>query len=380
MFNFENPIPLSLYIHIPWCIRKCPYCDFNSHVSNEIPEQSYVQALIDDLDQDLAKVWGRPLQSIFIGGGTPSLFSADSLDKLLTAIKMRFTCHPEIETTLEANPGTAEAERFAAYKSIGINRLSLGIQSFNDEHLTKLGRIHDSEQALAAIAMAKAAGYSNFNLDLMHGLPQQTPAQAQQDLSIALAQAPLHLSWYQLTLEPNTVFYKHPPLLPGDDALWTIQEQGQAHINRHGLTQYEVSAYCSTGNHCRHNVNYWQFGDYIGIGAGAHGKLTDVANGRIERTQKYKQPQSYLTHANKTAQTRVLSAADARFEFMLNALRLNEAVTFELFEQRTGLQRSVLDAAMSKLAERDLLDYNQTGISPTPLGQRFLNDLIAAFM
>ena len=283
--GFQLP-PLALYVHIPWCIRKCPYCDFNSHTATpELPEQAYVEAVLADLDLDLLHVHGRQLTSIFFGGGTPSLFSASALQALLAGIEQRIAFSANIEITLEANPGTFEQEKFAAYRALGINRLSIGIQSFQDSKLEALGRVHSGAEAIAAVSMARQAGFTNFNLDLMHGLPDQSPAQALADLQTAIDLAPSHLSWYQLTMEPNTVFWSKPPVLPEDDVLWDIQEAGQKLLAQHGFVQYEVSAYARAGAAAQHNLNYWSFGDFIGIGAGAHGKVS-VPQGRIQRTWK----------------------------------------------------------------------------------------------
>ncbi|MFZ2320426.1 MAG: radical SAM family heme chaperone HemW, partial [Pseudomonas sp.] len=286
--------PLALYIHIPWCVRKCPYCDFNSHAAGPtLPEQEYVDALLADLDADLGRVHGRQLSSIFFGGGTPSLFSAAALGRLLAGVEQRIGFAADIEITLEANPGTFEQAKFQAYRQLGINRLSIGVQSFQADKLKALGRIHDGDEAIRAADMARAAGFDNFNLDLMHGLPDQSIEDALSDLRIAIAQQPTHLSWYQLTMEPNTVFWSQPPTLPEDDTLWDIQEAGQQLLAEHGYLQYEVSAYARAGRQAQHNLNYWSFGDFIGIGAGAHGKLSSPS-GQIVRTWKTRLPKDYL--------------------------------------------------------------------------------------
>ena len=296
--------PLSLYIHVPWCIRKCPYCDFNSHAATPVlPEDEYIDALLADLTQDLDWVQNRPIQSIFIGGGTPSLLSVRAYEKLFRGLKQHLDFAADIEITLEANPGTFEAEKFSGYFALGINRLSIGIQSFNSTFLHKLGRVHDGEQALRAVQIAKDAGFTSFNLDLMHGLPGQTVDDALADLKQALAFAPPHLSWYQLTIEPNTEFYKRPPVLPIDDALWDIQEAGLELLAQHGYEHYEISAHAKAGFAAKHNINYWQFGDYLGIGAGAHGKITFPESGEIIRSQKTRMPSDYLD-MNKLAKRR----------------------------------------------------------------------------
>ena len=319
--------PLSAYVHIPWCVRKCPYCDFNSHTSDDaLPEKAYVEALIADLEQELPAVRGRPLQSIFFGGGTPSLFSAQSIGRILEAMAARVPMATDIEITLEANPGTFEQARFAEYRQAGVSRLSIGVQSFNSVHLERLGRIHDGDEALRALKMARNAGFDNINLDLMHGLPGQTVEEALADLQQALALEPEHLSWYQLTLEPNTVFYSRPPQLPEDDVLWDIQEEGQAVLRSGGFEQYEVSAYARNGRYSRHNLNYWQYGDFIGIGAGAHGKLSS-SEGGIQRYWKTRLPRDYLAaQGSFRAGERRLDTGEIPFDFMMNALRLTQGV------------------------------------------------------
>ena len=382
MFHFSALPPLSLYIHFPWCVRKCPYCDFNSHaLRGEIPEAQYIDALLTDLEQDLPRIWGRPVRSIFLGGGTPSLFSPEAIERLLAGIRARVVLLPEAEVTLEANPGTVETDRFRGYRDAGVNRLSIGIQSFDPEQLQKLGRIHGRGEALAAAQAARAAGFDNFNLDLMFGLPRQTPDEALADLRTALALQPTHLSLYQLTLEPNTLFHAQPPELPDDDAIAGMQEALQTELAVAGFAQYEVSAYARAGRRCRHNLNYWQFGDYLGIGAGAHAKITDAAG--ITRLWKVKQPREFL----ETAGTRNVlggeqrsSEGDAAFEFMLNALRLTEGVPVSLFSERAGLDPDCLQKALAQAMARGLLEPGVGHIRPTPLGQRFLNELVALFL
>lgn len=378
--RFELP-PLSLYIHIPWCVRKCPYCDFNSHAAGpNLPEEAYVDALLADLDSDLQHAHGRPLTSIFFGGGTPSLFSAKALGRLLEGVERRIPFASDIEITLEANPGTFEQEKFAAYRRLGINRLSIGVQSFQAEKLKALGRIHDGDEAIRAADMARAAGFDNFNLDLMHGLPDQSLDDALGDLRIAIAQAPTHLSWYQLTVEPNTVFWNQPPFLPEDDTLWDIQEAGQALLAEHGYGQYEVSAYAQPGRAARHNLNYWTFGDFIGIGAGAHGKLS-TPDGRISRTWKTRLPKDYLDPAKHySAGERLLSADELPFEFLMNVLRLSDGCSAELFSQRTGLPLQQLAAAREQAERRGLLQEDPARLTATREGQLFLNDLLQYFL
>lgn len=373
--------PLALYIHIPWCVRKCPYCDFNSHAASPVlPEEEYVDALLADLDQDLAAVYGRPLSSIFFGGGTPSLFSAAALGRLLAGVEQRIPFTADIEITLEANPGTFEQDKFVAYRKLGINRLSIGIQSFQPQKLEALGRIHTGDEALRAAEMARRAGFDNFNLDLMHGLPDQSLEEALDDLRQAIALAPTHLSWYQLTLEPNTVFWNQPPELPEDDILWDIQEAGQALLAEHGFSQYEVSAYARSGKAARHNLNYWSFGDFIGIGAGAHGKLSHP-DGRIVRTWKTRLPKDYLNPGKQfKAGEKTLTADELPFEFLMNALRLTQGVDAELFAQRTGLPLQTLAAARAEAEQKGLLQVEPTRLVATARGQLFLNDLLQYFL
>ncbi len=378
MQKFTVPIPLSLYIHLPWCVRKCPYCDFNSHaVRGNIPEDLYVETLIRDLDENLPRVWGRSLISIFFGGGTPSLFSPAAIEKILSAVHSRLRFGPDAEVTLEANPGTIDEARFKGFRQAGVNRLSIGIQSLQDEKLKALGRIHNRDYALRAITAAKNAGFENFNLDFMHGLPNQSVNDALQDLTDAFRFNPPHLSWYQLTIEPNTFFHHQPPRLPADDLLWEIQEQGKAKIFANGLQQYEVSAYSQADRECAHNKNYWEFGDYLGIGAGAHSKITDFEKNAIIRHVQVKNPKDYLDPEKKltASQTRV-TEDDVVFEFMLNALRLTHGVPVNLFTERTGLSVTSLEPMLTEAKKKGLLIDSPTLLKPTELGQRFLNDLI----
>ena len=362
-------------------MRKCPYCDFNSHAAGPtLPEQEYVDALLADLDADLSHVHGRQLSSIFFGGGTPSLFSAVALGRLLAGVEQRIEFAADIEITLEANPGTFEQAKFQAYRQLGINRLSIGVQSFQADKLKALGRIHDGDEAIRAADMARAAGFDNFNLDLMHGLPDQSIEDALSDLRIAIAQQPTHLSWYQLTMEPNTVFWSQPPTLPEDDTLWDIQEAGQQLLAEHGYLQYEVSAYARAGHQARHNLNYWSFGDFIGIGAGAHGKLSSPS-GQIVRTWKTRLPKDYLDPDKAfLAGERVLTSEELPFEFLMNVLRLNDGCSSALFTQRTGLPLSVLSAARAEAEARGLLLSDPQRLTASREGQLFLNDLLQYFL
>ena len=372
--------PLSLYIHLPWCERKCPYCDFNSHEAAVVPEAEYVTALIRDLQSDLALVQGRTIETLFIGGGTPSLFSAGALARLLAGIGSLLPLSPALEATMEANPGSAEADKFAAFREAGINRLSLGIQSFDDACLRALGRVHNSDQAHAAIEFTRAAGFASFNIDLMHGLPGQSSDAAEADLRAALACRPPHLSWYQLTIEPNTVFHKRPPTLPLEDELADIQQRGESLLATAGYEQYEVSAYSQAGFSCRHNLNYWSFGDYLGIGAGAHGKVS-FPDGRIQRYAKKRQPTEYLAASEQgfTASNHVLAETDVIGEFMLNALRLNDGFNLALFEANTGLDAGRLSEQVLQFKEQGLLLVEDDRIRASELGRRFLDTIVAGF-
>ena len=374
--------PLSLYVHVPWCVRKCPYCDFNSHQKNgELPEAAYVEALIADVEADLPGVQGRALQSIFIGGGTPSLFSAQAYDRLFQALQRRIAFAHDIEITLEANPGTAERARFADYRRAGINRLSIGIQSFDPLQLQQLGRIHDDADAHKAIDFARAAGFDNFNLDLMYGLQGQTPAAALQDLRTALEHAPTHLSWYQLTIEPNTEFFKRPPPLPEEDTLIDIQDAGLALLGAHGFERYEISAFAQPGRQARHNLNYWRFGDYLGIGAGAHGKLSWPARDEILRTRKKRQPAHYLQSPGEAlAESLPIAVEERGIEYLLNVLRLRDGFTPAQFEAATGLGFEPLAKRVSSLQRRDLLQQDHDVIRPTAKGLQFLNTVLQEFL
>ena len=373
--------PLSLYVHVPWCVRKCPYCDFNSHASpGSLPEADYVAALLHDLDEDLGWVADRPVRSMFVGGGTPSLFSPAAYRSLMTGLQSRLAFAPDAEITLEANPGTIEHGHFEGYRDAGFNRISLGIQSFDTAQLKTLGRIHGRDEACKAIRAVRAAGFDNFNLDLMHGLPGQTLETALEDLQQAIDFAPPHLSWYQLTIEPNTAFYRQPPVLPEDDTLWAIQEAGQGLLAAKGLQQYEVSAY-SAGRPSRHNLNYWEFGDYLGIGAGAHAKVT-TAEG-VFRYRKTRLPKDYLDAA-PAGRARMgpdrIPENEMLFEFLMNALRLRNGVTSSLFTERTGLPGSLVGTRIDDLQQRGLLAAREDRWMCTPTGYNYLNDLLAEFL
>lgn len=377
----KNTTPLSLYVHLPWCIKKCPYCDFNSHVAKAgIPEQAYIHRLIEDLEAELELTENRKLLSIFFGGGTPSLFSPEAFEQLLSKIQALNLIDENTEITLEANPGTVDANHFKAYREIGINRLSIGIQSFHDQQLKRLGRIHGSKEAFKAIEIAKHSGFENFNLDIMFALPEQSIEEALKDLETAIDCQPTHLSWYQLTLEPNTVFYKHPPQLPDDETAWDMFEAGQQLLATAGFAQYEVSAYAQKNSQCAHNLNYWQFGDYIGIGAGAHGKITRKTHADIIRRQKYKLPQAYLSKPFGDGQQIHLSDEDKCFEFMLNALRLSANISFDLFTERTGLPLTRLIPHLDEAVKKGFITYSSSELSITPTGRRYLNNLIEIFL
>jgi putative oxygen-independent coproporphyrinogen III oxidase len=375
--------PLALYVHLPWCVRKCPYCDFNSRpLTGGLPERAYVDALLADLAGETRVPEGRPLVSIFLGGGTPSLFSPEAVARLLAGVRERLVLAPACEITLEANPGAADAARFRDYRGAGVNRLSIGVQSFDDGCLRRIGRIHDAREAERAVAAAADAGFANVNVDLMYGLPGQTGAGALADLRRALALDATHISHYQLTLEPGTAFHRHPPRLPGEDVAWRMQTQCQALLRETGFEHYEVSAYARRGRRCRHNLNYWRFGDYLGIGAGAHGKRTDAA-GRIWRTEKHRDPRRYLgaTGAGDfVAARRAVAAEEAAFEFMLNALRLVEGFEPAGFERRTGLGLDSVAELLTQARGRGLIERNHRRIRATPLGRRFLDDLVALFL
>ena len=392
--KFKALPPLALYIHIPWCVRKCPYCDFNSHEARgAVAEERYVAVLLADLEQALPSVWGRRVYSVFFGGGTPSLFSARSIDAVLAAVRARLPLAPDAEITLEANPGTAEAGKFREFRAAGVNRLSIGVQSFEPRHLKALGRIHDGREARSAIEQAQSS-FENFNLDLMYGLPGQTPDEAAADIEAALGFDPPHLSCYHLTIEPNTYFHRHPPALPDDDATATMQEIIESRLAEADYDHYEVSAYAKRVSgapvtvhrspvtpYCRHNLNYWQFGDYLGIGAGAHSKLSFPD--RIVRQMRVKHPERYLEAAERGApvqEENAVAAGEIGFEFMMNALRLNAGFPVTMFEERAGLPLTAVLRDLEEAERRGLITRDHQRIAPTPPGQRYLNDLLQIFL
>jgi len=384
LFNFTLLPPLNLYVHMPWCLRKCPYCDFNSHeLKGELPEQAYIDALITDLEQELPGIWGRGIQSIFFGGGTPSLMTAAGLDQLLGRIRMLVPLASSAEITLEANPGTAEQAKFRDFRQLGINRLSIGVQSFSDWALTGLGRVHDGAEALHAFAMARDAGFDNINLDLMYGLPQQDVNAALADLEQALVLQPEHLSHYQLTLEPNTLFHRRPPPLPDDETLWDMQLACQSRLAAIGFEHYEVSAYARNGRRCRHNLNYWEFGDYVGIGAGAHGKITDAFKQHIRRTTKPRQPQAYIDSARrgeKLGKEHIVTRDEVGLEYMMNTLRLQQGFPVHQFQERSGQPLALIEKPLREAEQRGLLHRDIHRIRATGSGQRYLNELLTLFM
>lgn len=372
--------PLSLYIHMPWCVKKCPYCDFNSHgQQGTLPQQQYIDALLQDLNQDLAYVQSRNLQTIFIGGGTPSLFDAKQIKRLLQGINSLIPFATDIEITMEANPGTLEHDDLKAYYEAGINRLSIGVQSFSNDKLNLLGRIHQAKEAKNAAKSATLAGFNSINIDLMHGLPNQNIDEAMADLDIAASLQPTHLSWYQLTIEPNTLFHSKPPQLPQDEALWQIYEQGQQKLAALGYQQYEISAYAKPGFQCRHNLNYWQFGDYLGIGCGAHGKITLVNEQKIIRTVKIKHPKGYLAANNYTFEITEVLIEDRALEYLMNRLRLMSAIPKQEFEQTTGLNADTLTQGMNEAAEKGLVTISSDHWQLTAKGQLFVNELLSLF-
>jgi oxygen-independent coproporphyrinogen-3 oxidase len=370
--------PLALYVHIPWCVRKCPYCDFNSHErAAELPERRYVEKLIADLEAILPSIWGRRIVSVFIGGGTPSLFAPESIDALLSAVRARLTLEPDAEITLEANPGTVEAARFRGFRAAGVNRISLGVQSFDERMLVAIGRIHGGEDARRAVDAALAS-FDNVNIDLMYGLPGQSVDMARADLRAAIAADVPHISAYQLTIEPNTVFFSKRPQLPEHDACADMQLAIEQELAAAGLEHYETSAFARAGRHCRHNMNYWEFGDYLGIGAGAHGKISFPD--RITRHERIKQPQEYLARENTLAGERTIAAAELPFEFALNAFRLVHGFAIRLFGERTGLPMQVIQSRLEGAQAKGLIERDWQCVRPTKRGQRFLNELIELFL
>ncbi|MGW8248345.1 MAG: radical SAM family heme chaperone HemW [Acidiferrobacterales bacterium] len=373
--------PLSLYVHMPWCVRKCPYCDFNSHeAGSNLDEPAYLEALTRDLESSLPGIWGRRIESVFIGGGTPSLMSPETIKRLISTIRALLPVAPLTEITMEANPGTVDVERFTGFVDAGVNRLSIGIQSFSDEKLQALGRIHDRAAALKAFKAARNAGFENINLDLMFGLPNQTEQEAIDDLQTAIDLYPEHISLYQLTIEPNTLFHHQPPELPSDDAIWSMQQVLQSLLVDAGYKQYEVSAYAREGKQCRHNLNYWQFGDYLGIGAGAHGKISMPE--RIVRTSKRRHPREYMETAGQAEcdSRRELAPDDRSLEFMMNALRLTEGFQLAMFQERTGLAFSQIVPALETAEAKGLIERDAIHLRPTESGQRYLNDLLQMFL
>jgi len=375
-------IPLSLYIHLPWCVQKCPYCDFNSHaLKSGLPEDVYVNALLDDLRYHQERIIGRQLTSIFFGGGTPSLFSGEAIATILNAVSTVCSLPNDIEITLEANPGTVDEKRFSDFYAAGVNRLSLGVQSLQQEKLHALGRIHNHHDAHRAIKAARQAGFKNLNIDIMYGLPNQTIQDALSDIHAALLHEPTHFSWYQLTIEPNTAFHHTPPKLPNHDTLYDMQQAGQDAIAKHGFLQYEVSAYSLPNQQCVHNKNYWEFGDYLGIGAGAHSKLTDFIRGGVVRFIQVKHPKDYMqVEKRRSLQYQPINNKDLIFEFMLNAMRLTDGVSIALFEERTQLVLSDLTPIIDQAIQKQLLSVTATHMKPTPLGALFLNDLVSLFL
>ncbi|GAB1265875.1 radical SAM family heme chaperone HemW [Aurantivibrio infirmus] len=381
--------PLSLYVHIPWCERKCPYCDFNSHTTqHQIPEALYIDCLVKDIEQQLTHIQNRKVSSVFFGGGTPSLFSGSGIASILSRINDHIDFAPDIEITLEANPGTTEQKRFREYLKAGVNRLSIGIQSLNDSQLNALGRIHDSQQAISAVKAAKSEGFDNFNLDLMHGLPNQTLEQAIDDLAQAVQLGAKHLSWYQLTIEKNTAFYKQPPTLPHNDLLADIESEGFKLLAREGYQQYEISAFATENHQSKHNLNYWRFGDYIGIGAGAHSKITHASTNTIIRNQKTRLPDDYMDHLSKTIKTtdesaglwRTVETSALPLEFMMNCLRLVDGVPSVYFQRYTGLPLQEIEGALTRLRAQNLMAESSERIASTELGRRFLNNALEEFM
>lgn len=379
----NNP-PLSLYVHMPWCVRKCPYCDFNSHTAPEkLATQEYIEALVADLEQDLPLVWGRPVQSIYFGGGTPSLFPAGQIAAFLSAVRARLILSPGIEITLEANPGTIEHDSFSAYANAGINRVSLGVQSFDEGLLGRLGRIHSRQDIYQSLQSLKSAGINNFNIDLMYALPGQSNAQSKRDIELAIEANPAHISYYQLTIEPNTAFAAQPPRLPEDDQAWDMQQAGLDMLEAAGYQQYEISAFAKQGLQSRHNLNYWRYGDFLAVGAGAHGKITTPVDGKVQRYAKHRHPKRYMSGVQTgdwRAEKRALNDAERVFEFFLNQLRLKQGVYTGDFSARTGLPWEIVESRVQKAVEKGLLEMYQTRLRPTGLGWRFVNDIQQMFL
>ena len=382
MPEFSTLPPLSLYIHLPWCVKKCPYCDFNSHTfESGLPEDQYINSLIADLEYQLPSIWGRRIISVFIGGGTPSLFSAESLQKIMSTIRSHLNCLPNMEVTMEANPGTVEQEKFNGFYAAGVNRLSIGVQSFDNKKLQALGRIHNAGEAINAFKVARKAGFENINLDLMFGLPEQSLQQCLSDLQQAIDLSPQHISWYQLTIEPNSFFYSLPPVTPADDDVWEMQQQGQKMLAEAGYKQYEISAYAKSDQQCKHNLNYWQFGDYLALGAGAHGKITRADTAEIMRYWQLRKPDDYM-QAGANSKTSASEKPDEQqiiFEFMLNALRLRQGFELPVFERHTGLPADVILKQCEQAINEGLLEKKGNTYAATEQGYLFLNDLINYF-
>ena len=376
--------PLSLYVHLPWCVRKCPYCDFNSHAAgDELPADAYVDALLRDLEQDLPLVWGRTVQSVFFGGGTPSLFTARQVETMIIGFRGLLNIAPGAEVTLEANPGTTEYDSFSAYREAGVNRISLGVQSFDDGLLKAIGRIHGRSEIEQAIESIARAGLENYNLDLMYALPGQSVESALEDIRLALAAEPTHLSHYQLTLEPNTAFHASPPVLPNEDAAWEMQQACASHVSDAGMENYEISAWCRPGRACRHNLNYWEYGDFLGIGAGAHGKLTLPAEGAVRRLIRQRHPRTWMEGAvrgDSIVENRVVDSGERVFEFFLNQLRLRGGVRKSMFTPRTGLSWKSVEDRVEELVARGLLEERDERLVPTETGWRFVNEIQAVFL
>lgn len=383
MQHFNELPPLGLYIHFPWCVQKCPYCDFNSHaIKDALPEQDYISHLLDDLEQQLPLVWGRSIHSIFMGGGTPSLFSAEALNTLVSGLRARLNFRPDIEITLEANPNSVEQAKFQDFHALGINRLSIGVQSFNNKHLEQLGRAHNAREAIKAIETAHKAGFEKLNIDLMYGLPGQSLGEAKGDLQMALAMNPSHLSHYQLTIEANTFFHHQPPILPDDDRIADIEDSCRELLELNDFEPYEISAFARPEQRCQHNINYWEFGDYLGIGAGAHGKITYSPEQHIRRSMQVKHPREYLAATSKSDSevSHVLSASETAFEFFLNSLRLTDGFDTGLFQSRCGLPISFVEKPLQLAESKGLIDWGVDRIQPTETGLRYLNDLTGMFL
>lgn len=384
MTSLLNNPPLGLYVHMPWCVRKCPYCDFNSHaVPESLPADEYIRALVADLEQDLPLAWGRPVGSIYFGGGTPSLFSADQIAEFLSAARARLNLRPDVEITLEANPGTIEHDSFSAYAQAGVNRVSLGVQSFDDGLLKSIGRIHGREEIEQSLRSLNLAGISNFNIDLMYALPGQSAAQSRRDIELAINAGPAHISFYQLTIEPNTAFAVQPPALPEEDMAWDMQQTGLEMLEAAAYKQYEISAFAQAGLQSRHNMNYWRYGDFLAVGAGAHGKITLPAEDEVRRYAKHRHPRRYLQGLDSgdwLAENRLLGSKERVFEFFLNQLRLKHGVNIGDFSARTGLSWQVVESRVQQAIDKGLMEIDRTSLRPTELGWKFVNDIQQIFL